>query len=684
MASGGRRPAVARDEAPREAEETGRQDARGRRRLATLRLLAATWIPALEPPAGAEAAEAALWRRSGPDLSVERAVAAYIGTRLPARDREDLGKLLDLLRVLHLVPAGARERFLSGLRRLHPDVAVGLDGLRALTLLHFYAEPGPDGRNPNWEALGYPGPPDIVPPSEAPDDAPLPTLVPPSGSDHLELHTEVCVLGSGAGGGVIAAVLAQAGVDVVVLEAGAHRDERNFPVHELAAFRDLYWRGGHQPTADRMVALLAGATLGGGTTVNWMNCVLPPEGVRQEWAEHGLKGLDGEDFDRHLEAVLVRISATAECSDRNGPNARLAEGAEALAWSWKVARRNADASRYDAGTAGHMGFGDRSGSKQSTVRTFLRDAVGAGARVVPSARAWRVLVEGDRASGVEGTVAGPDGGAIPLTVRARTVVVAGGALETPAILLRSGIGGPAAGRFLRLHPVDALAAIYPEPQRAWWGAPQTVVVDEHRDLAGGYGFLVECPHFGTGLAAASLPFRSAREHKAVTARSARIGSFIGLVRDRGAGRVTLDEAGEAHVAYPLDDPLDQAHLREALGAMARLHAAAGAEEILDLHPSLPRWRRGEDLDAFVGRISALPMGAGKGGRNLFSAHQMGTARMGSDPATSVADPEGRLHDTVGVWVGDTSAFPTAVGSNPMVTCMALARRTAHAILAERQ
>jgi choline dehydrogenase-like flavoprotein len=113
--------------------------------------------------------------------------------------------------------------------------------------------------------------------------------------------------------------------------------------------------------------------------------------------------------------------------------------------------------------------------------------------------------------------------------------------------------------------------------------------------------------------------------------------------------------------------------------VTRVHEAAGAAEIIGLHPSVLPWRRGDDLDAWIERLIAVPLGAG--GQAVFSAHQMGTARMGTDPATSAANPLGELHDTPGVWIGDTSAFPTAVGVNPMVTWQALARRTAHAILA---
>jgi choline dehydrogenase-like flavoprotein len=131
------------------------------------------------------------------------------------------------------------------------------------------------------------------------------------------------------------------------------------------------------------------------------------------------------------------------------------------------------------------------------------------------------------------------------------------------------------------------------------------------------------------------------------------------------------------VTDALDDPVDQANLRRGLAELARLHHAAGAREIHATGGGVAPWRRGEELDEFVARLTAAPLGAG--GLPVLSAHQMGSARMGVDPTTSVAGPWGELHDVAAVWIGDTSAFPTALGVNPMVTCMALALRTAEAI-----
>src|SRR4051794_4353984 len=159
------------------------------------------------------------------------------------------------------------------------------------------------------------------------------------------------------------------------------------------------------------------------------------------------------------------------------------EGADALGWSYQTILRNADAERYDPASAAYMGFGDQSGSKLSTQKTFLQDAFDAGADILVRCSVERVLVENGHAAGVEGTWTDPETGrSVQVTVRAPQVVVACGALESPALLRRSQLGGPAVGNYLRLHPCTALFGIYPEDQEAWWGPPQAGLVDQ--DAAG--------------------------------------------------------------------------------------------------------------------------------------------------------------------------------------------------------
>ena len=608
------------------------------------------------------------WARSASSYGVPQALAETLQT-LPPDRQQGMALLLDLLGAQGFVGDSqpSREALLRDLSRASPEAAAGIAALTGLTLLVHYGAPDPaTGRNPVWDVHGYPGP------ISAPSQKPKP-IAPLNIDTDTALEADVVVVGSGAGGGVIAAELAARGASVVVVEAGKYYNEADFNQYELWAWQNLYWRGGPAPTADGNVSLLAGWCLGGGTVVNWTNCLRTKPWVREQWAaEHGLSDV-AEDFDRHLDAVWSRLSVNDACSDLNKPHEALQRGAEALGWSFQTVTRNADRSCYDPVSAGYMGFGDQSGSKQSTMNTYLVDAFEAGARIVTGCFVDRVTTSSGRATGVHGRSLATGA---ELNVRAPHVVLAAGALESPGVLLRSGIGGPAAGRYLRLHPAVPVLGAYVEEMAPWWGSPQAGLIDEFAAEDDGYGFLIECAKYTTGMAAASLPWLDARQHKQTLEDVRDVGVSLGLTRDRGDanGRVELDATGTAQPFYALRDPADQAMARRAIAAQIRCHAAAGAHRISVVADQLPAWNSGEDLEDYIDRVQRLPLGVG--GVRLFAPHQMGTCRMGTDPATSVAGPTGELHDTSGVWIGDASAFPTASGTNPMITIMALARRTA--------
>ncbi|HEX2435071.1 MAG TPA: aldehyde dehydrogenase family protein [Solirubrobacterales bacterium] len=638
----------------------------------TLTTLCDTFVPSIEvddDPHG-------FWARAASHLAVPEAIEQALA-QLPAKQVEGLGELLDALAAqgLNEAPPDAREAVVHGFADSGPEGLAGIHALKGLTMTLHYALPDlGTGRNPNWAAIGYPGP--VSAPREVPKE--LRVRVPEA--EAITIDADVCVVGSGAGGGVVAGELAVAGKQVCVLEMGGYFNEADFNQLELPAYQRMYLNGGPFPTAEGQITIQAGSTLGGGTVINWTNSLRTHAWVREQWArEHGLEGVDGAEFDRHLDAVLERVCATDECSDRNGNHERLADGCEALGYELGPTVRNTDRDSYDPGTAGFIGFGDASGSKRSTAKTYLADAQQRGADLMAHCRAQRILVEDGRAAGVEAAYADPEGRTAQVTVRAPHVVVACGSIESPSLLLRSGIGGPAVGDYLRLHPTTAVSGHYEDDQRPWWGPPQAAISHQFADLEDGYGFLLECPHHTTGLAAAAGAWESGAKHKEFMLEWSRTASFINLTRDRGHGRVGIDETGNAVVEYPLADELDVRNFRRGLDEMVRLHEAAGARRIVALARRPTYWERGRDVDAFadeVGRLSLAPRE-----HAIFSAHQMGSCRMGVDPETSVAGPWGELHDVKGVWIGDASAFPTASGVNPMITIMALAHRTAKAIAA---
>ncbi|GAA2891336.1 GMC oxidoreductase [Actinoplanes cyaneus] len=628
-----------------------------------LRLLCDTVVPSMDHPDDADG----FWSRRATDVGADLGVLATIAA-MPAGQQEALGGLLDALGAQGFATASQQQRE-QILAALGPVAAP----LTSLILLLTYGMPDVTGRNPNWSRLGYPGPAARPP---LPGKRPITPLRP---NGDTELDADVVVIGSGAGGGLIAGRLAATGARVVVLEAGRYRSEADFRHLELAAYQQSYRRGGPTPTADQNITLMAGAGLGGGTVINWTNCLRTTDRVRGQWAEHGLTDVATVAFDKHLDAVWRELSVTDQCSEFNRAHEAMRRGARALGWSFATAYRNWDEKRHDPLVAGGLGFGDWSGAKQSTLKVYLEPAVTQhDAQVIDGCRVERILTANGRAAGVVGRWSREDGTAsATVTVRAPIVVVAAGALETPGVLLRSGIGGPAVGEYLRLHPCTVTLGDYETDMKGWWGPPQAALVDEFAADDDGYGFLMESVQYTTGLGASSMPFTTGAEHKQAMADYRRYASFIGLVRDHGHGRVTVDDSGETAAWYSLEDETDVRSSRRAVEAQIRLHHAAGARGIRMLGHGVPAWSAGEDLEAFIGRASEVPLRAG--GAVLFSAHQMGSCRMGADPATSVADTRGELHDTPGVWIGDGSAFPTSSGTNPMITIMALASRTAEHI-----
>jgi choline dehydrogenase-like flavoprotein len=608
--------------------------------------------------------------RRASDIGVPVAIAQTLAG-LADDQRVGLEQLLQAIAAQGFTqaPVEHREAILQAIAQSSPEAAAGVQTLISLTLFLYYGLPDQTGQNPNWSTFGYPGP--LSPPPRTP--RPIEPFQPDS---DITLEADVCIVGSGAGGGVMAGVLSQRGLKVVVLEAGGYFDDSDFLQLELPAYQNCYWRGGPTPTADLNVSLQAGFCLGGGTTINWTNSLRTTSWVREQWEhEFGLEGVAGPDFERHLDAVCTRLSVNDRCSELNRPHQRMKTGAENLGWRFSYANRNVDERRYTFEAAGYIGFGDQTGAKQSTAKTYLHDAFERGATIITRCHAQRVLVEHGRAAGVEAVAAG----GARVHVRAGQVVVAAGSLESPALLLRSRIGGPAVGRYLHLHPCTASFGFYEEDMEAWKGAPHPGFVDQFENLEDGHGFLIEGAQYTTAVGGSALPFTTAAEHKQTMARFRYGATLIALLRDRGHGHVTIDRAGMAVPAYSLTDELDVRNAQEGIAAQFRLHAAAGAREAVGVAAGAPRWRAGEDLEHFIGGVRQLPLRAG--GWTLFAAHQMGTCRMGRDRETSVAGPWGELHDVRGVWIGDASAFPSASGTNPMITTMALAHRNAEAVAA---
>jgi choline dehydrogenase-like flavoprotein len=622
-------------------------------------------VPREDDPTG-------FWATKGSDLGADVVAEQYLVARLPEEQLAGLLRLIDTAALVGLKnqPQAVREVIIANLAGISPEAAGAVAALHQLAVLFAYGLPDAQGRNPLWDGMGYPGPAQ-TPPRDVPKTL---QVITPTGDTTLE--ADVVVVGSGSGGGVAAAVLAQAGKRVIVLEAGGYSNESDFVQLELAAYQNLFLRGGFFPTADGMVTIAAGGTVGGGSTVNWSNSFMTPASVRACWAnDFGLTDVDTPAFDEHLHAVFDRISCNDKVATQNAPHQRLAAGASKLGYSYRVSTLNIDPERYDPNLQGYSGMGDQTGAKQGTLRTFLQDASDAGAQLLPNTRAERILTENGKAVGVEATYTDPQTQrSSRVVVHAPSVVAAAGALETPGLLLRSGIGGPSVGAELRFHPAGLVAGIYDEPQDPWFGPGMAGFMNEFAETNEGFGYLIECVQHLPGLLTSVVPWLSGAQHKELASKYRYRTDFVWIVKDRGAGTVTIDGNGQSTHWYPFTDELDRRSFREAAVTSIRMHEAAGAQQIFLAGQPFAPWNRGEDLEAFIEKVNQVPLGPG--GTPVFSLHQMCSAKLGSDPQTCVAKPNGELHDTTGVWIADASGMPSCSGVNPMVSTMALARRTA--------
>ena len=526
--------------------------------------------------------------------------------------------------------------------------------LKRLTTVTHYTTPGAA------RAIGYPGPLGLPPAAPKP-------IRPVAITTDSTLSCDVVVIGSGAGGGVVAAELAAAGKDVLVLEKGGYRNEADFTHQEGDALATMYDAGGLLATSDLGLVVLQGATLGGGTVINYTTSFPTPEPVRRQWAkEYNLPHLESTEFTRSLDAVARRIDVNTDHAKPSGRDQVLIRGLEELGWHHGLLPRDVRGCPQDDG-CGYCGMGCRRGAKQSTLITYLQDAADRGARIVVNCDVRRVVIERGAATGVEARA-----GNFAVTVQAKAVIVAAGSVHSPALLLRSGV---ALRRHLALHPATAVLADMDQDVRPWTGTVQAHYSDQFADLDSGYGFKLETAPIHPSLLALAAPWESAAGHRDRMARLPHTALVGILLRDRFGGRVRVDSDGVAVVDYRLSR-YDRAHLRRAIAAAAEVLEAAGGHNIWLPLARAVSYRPGVNgaRQDWLTRVDAA--GWGPNEILLVTFHQMASCRMGASARESVVDAEHRVWGIRSLYVADASTFPSASGVNPMLTVMAMAHRAA--------
>jgi len=484
----------------------------------------------------------------------------------------------------------------------------------------------------------------------------------------VELECEAVVVGTGAGGAPVAAELASRGLAVLMLEEGGYHERQDFNGRPSEMMRRLYRQAGVTVAwGNTGIPVPVGKAVGGTTLINSGTCFKTPDAVLQQWAAQGLTGLAPSSFAPYLDRVWSELEVGPSSKEALGTVATLvARGADALGWSHHPLDRNAPG----CDGQGLCCFGCPTDAKRSTNVSWVPKALERGAQVLTGVRVRRVLLEGDRAVGVEGTATSPDGREVKVTVRAKVVVVACGSLMTPALLLSQGLCNASGelGQNLSIHPAAAGIGVYGEEVGGWRAVPQGYAVDHFKDE----GLYFEGATTPLELHAGAL-WGFGPGYMRLMEEYNRSISFGFMVKDTSRGRVRAGAGGEPLMTYWLNDH-DVRTLHRGLGLLARLFFAGGAKEVFVPVGGWDRLRNLSDVDAFE-----RARGVAARHLDLTAYHPLGTAHMGVDPFRSVVGPDHETHDVHNLYVCDGSAVPGPPGVNPQITIMAMALRAADAI-----
>ncbi|KAH8597623.1 putative long-chain-alcohol oxidase FAO2 [Bisporella sp. PMI_857] len=524
-----------------------------------------------------------------------------------------------------------------------------------------------------------------------------------------ELETDVLIIGSGCGGAVAAAKLAEAGQRVMVVDKGYYHKPEQFPMSERDSSIHMFERGQFVPSHDGSISVAAGSTWGGGGTVNWSASLQTQAYVRKEWSKQGLKFFESSKFQDCLDRVCVRMGVSADQIVHNHGNAILLEGARRLGYRAYAVPQNTGGKRHFDGFCSH---GCASTEKLGPANAWLPDAAKCGARFVEGFQVDKILFEhnaGEKvALGVEGiwvsrddrgTFDGPNRHSCTLRIRAKRIVLSAGTLWSPVLLLNSGIKNPNIGRNFYAHPVVFTSGIFEEEVNPWEGGILTSVCSEFENLDGnGHGVKIEATCMTPSMSLSFYPWISGAHMKRNFLRYKYMNHYIAIARDRDPGNIYSDPVtGEPRVTYS-PSVFDRSHLLIGQIATARMLFATGAREIHVMTAGVPPFIRRSvpgnsqavnntqghgsistetkddlEMQEFEDWISLVQRTGLPSPHTTFgNAHQMGTCRMGTNRNSSVVDPTGKVWGVKNLWACDASVFPSASGVNPMVTVMAIA------------
>jgi choline dehydrogenase-like flavoprotein len=493
------------------------------------------------------------------------------------------------------------------------------------------------------------------------------------------LDADVVIVGSGAGGGVTAEILALAGLRVLIVEEGSLKSSRDFRMREADAYPTLYQESAARKTKDKAINILQGRTVGGSTTVNWTSSFRTPPDTLRFWQQrYGLTGYSEQELAPWFDMMEARLHIGDWPAAPNENNELLRRGADKLGIRTGLIRRNVNG----CWNLGYCGMGCPTNGKQSMLVTTIPSALDHGATLVTRARAERFLIQGERIDALECVLLDADGirpNGRQLRLRAKHFVLAGGAINSPALLMRSKAPDPnrLLGKRTFLHPTLISAAVFPQRVEGYAGAPQSVYSDHFlhtQAIDGPLGYKLEAPPLHPVLLSTTMAGFGA-QHAGMMRQFPHLQGLLALLRDgfhpdSHGGSVGLAAGGAPVLDYPLNDTLwDGA--RRALLSMAEIQFAAGAGAVQVAHETAPRYTSWKEAQQ---GIAALPYGPHL--TKVASAHVMGGCMMAGDPRAGVTSPDGRYHGLANLSVHDGSLFPTSIGANPQLSIYGIVARLA--------
>jgi choline dehydrogenase-like flavoprotein len=490
------------------------------------------------------------------------------------------------------------------------------------------------------------------------------------------LETDVVIIGSGAGGGNAAEILAEAGLGVIIVEEGPLQTSKDFHMKEDEAYPKLYQESAGRQTKDRGIKIFQGRMVGGGTGINWTTSFRTPETTLSYWAEEmGVKGFSADEMRPWFEWAEKRYKIQQWTLPPNANNRVLEKGCEKLGVSWGKTSRNVSGCL----NLGYCGTGCPVNAKQSTLVTTIPGALKAGATLISKARAENFVLKKGKITELKCRAMTPRGNSPSgelIKIKARHYVLAAGAIGSPAILLRSAEKSlnphGLVGARTFLHPVNISGAIMPFQVNGEYGAPQTSYSDHYVETRLDNkkpGFKLECPPLQPMLMATALEGHG-KIHAEIMKQRPFLQVLISLQRDgfhpeSTGGKVYLKSDGNPGLDYHVSNYVWEG-IRDSFLAMAEIQFAAGAKAVAPVHRDAGIYSSLKEVKQV---IAELPMEILKA--RLFSAHVMGGCPMGEDSAKSVVNSNGRHHEVENLSVFDGSVFPTSIAANPMESIFAV-------------